>query len=255
MDYYKRNAIYDFIDGNRLENFKFCSGNMWQLVYGDNKCSPKLLVFVVGVNNERYDLDFSEKEKEAFFLLNNLAVKCNLPVRVIKFNSEDNSIEKIKIYEDVNSDFKDLSLMKLKDVFKEYGLPISDSATAKYLNDRTSSAYHKWQRGHLGRDLTVSDIDLWKLNPDGNVQRIYELKRSYYSIERWSPFPDDYRNFRLLSNMANIANIRFGIVYNVRQKNPFYDDISSIKVFRVDFSHRIPIVIVGVYDTNGFFNL
>tara|TARA_B100001063_G_C16624030_1_gene482207 strand:+ start:59 stop:826 length:768 start_codon:yes stop_codon:yes gene_type:complete len=255
MNYYKGNAIYDYINANQLTDFKFCSGNLWQLVYGDSNCVPKLLALVIGADNNGYNAAYTPEQIEAFDLLNTFATTCNLPIKVIKFNT-DVEIENILISDDVTVQPTEITLADLRDIFSQNGLPVSDTSTAKYLNDRTSSAYHKWQRGHLGRALTVSDIDLWKLTPTGAVQRIYELKRSYIAIGNWNPYPDDYRNFRLLSAIANQANVRLGIVYNVRKTKPkFHDDISSIKVFKVDFTKTPPIKIVGIYKNNGFFNL
>jgi hypothetical protein len=255
MNYYKGNAIYDHINANQLTNFKFCSGNLWQLVYGDNDCVPKLLALVIGADNNEYNAGYTAHQIEAFNLLNTLATGCNLPIKVIKFNT-DVEIENVKVADDVTNEPTEMTLAELRDVFSHNGLPVSNTSTAKYLNDRTSSAYHKWQRGHLGWALTVSDIDLWKLTPAGNVQRIYELKRSYIAIGNWTPYPDDYRNFQLLSKLANQAKVRLGIVYNVRETRPVFNDIiSRIKVFKVDFTKTPPVKLVGIYDTNGFFNL
>ena len=255
MNYYKGNAIYDYINANQLINFKFCSGNLWQLVYGDSNCVPKLLALVIGANNNQYNIGYTQHQIDAFNLLNTFAASCNLPIKVIKFNT-DVEIENVLVADNVTNQPTEITLAELREIFSQNGLPVSNTSTAKYLNDKTSSAYHKWQRGHLGRALTVSDIDLWKLTPTGAVQRIYELKRSYIAIGNWNPYPDDYRNFQLLSVLANQANIRLGIVYNVRKTKPtFHDDISSIKVFKVDFTKAPPIKLVGMYDTNGFFNL
>ena len=140
----------------------------------------------------------------------------------------------------------------LSEIFADYGLPISDSGTDKYLNDKSSSAYHNWQRECLGRDLTVSDIDSWRINEATKPEIIYELKRSYYSLSRWQPFTDDYNNFKLLSNLCNLTSLRFKIVYNVRHKKPFYDDISKLKLFDVDFDKRPPIKEKGIITLDSF---
>ena len=69
-----------------------------------------------------------------------------------------------------------------------------------------------------------------------NPEIIIELKRSYYDLERWKPFTDDYRNFRLISNLCNMSNLGFKILYNQRIKTPFQDKIDKMKLFEVDFS-------------------
>ena len=118
-------------------------------------------------------------------------------------------------------------------MFEKYGINTHPTKTQKYLNDKTSSAYHKWQREVLGNHITVSDIDLVKVE-NGKVLAIYELKRSIIPIENWQPFKDDYANFRLIEKFANMVNSEFKIVYNRRIKEPFYDDISKLKLFSFD---------------------
>jgi hypothetical protein len=255
MDYYKSNAIYEHIETNQIPNFKFCVGNMWQLVYGDSNCEPKLLVLAIGSSSIGYDNKLSINEIDAYNLLKQLADKRELPLVCIKFNTELEGIERVKKYNDTEEQGAEITLSELSGLFAESGLPVSNTSTAKYLNDRTSSAYHKWQRGHLGRSLTVSDIDLWNLNNDGSIKRVIELKRSFIDINRWKPYPDDYRNFQLISKTVLPCRIRFGIVYNVRHKNPFNDDISRIKVFPVNFNKRPPITLLGIYNKDDFFNL
>lgn len=249
--YYSSNALYDYLQRNPKTNFKFVVGNMWQLVYGDNNCTPKALVLAVGVNKADYERTLSSSEQEAFNQLQYLSLKCNIPLLYVRFIA-DGEIEGVKTIND-KGDFANLSMRELTQKFNSLGLPTSNTPTAKYLNDRSSSAYHNWQRNSLGAALTVSDIDLWKLDANSNPSYFYELKRSYYALERWKPFPDDYRNFRLLSNLANSARIGFRIAYNVREKNPFKDDISKLKIFDIDFSKPISITEKGIFDLNNFF--
>ena len=254
MNYYRGNAIYNHIAQNELNNFKFVSGNMWQLVYGDKNCIPKVLVLVIGSTNHSYNAPFSVDEITAFNLLNKLSIKAKLPIGIIKFNSDENDIEKVKFHGSLTEPETEISMSELTEKFNSIGIPTSNTPTRKYLNDKISSAYHKWQRASLGSSITVSDIDLWKVNDNGDIETFYELKRSFYSIDRWKPFTDDYRNFQIVSNLAQLSEVDFDIVYNVRQKNPFKDDISTIKVFSVDFTQKPPISLKGIYSQNEFFN-
>ena len=254
MDYYRGNALYDYISSTGTQRFKFVSGNMWQLIYGDDKCNPKLLALVVGVDKFEPDSLPTEVE-EPFLLLKSLGDKCGIPTKIICFDSSEPSVENVWVYEDAESEAKEVSMAELTDIFGSVGLPTSNSSTAKYLNDRTSSAYHKWQRASLGRSLTVSDIDLWKLDEDGNPHSIYELKRSFYGLDRWQPFRDDYRNFQLVSNLANCSEVGFQIVYNVRHKNPFRDDVSKLKLFEVNFSLNPTIKYMGIVPKEGFIDV
>lgn len=135
---------------------------------------------------------------------------------------------------------------QLSEMFGSFGLPVSNTHTAKYLNDATSSAFHKWQRSSLGAALMVSDIDLWRLSDAGNPELVFELKRSYIDLSKWKPYPDDYRNFKLISNLCNLAGIQFKIIYNQRLTNPFNDKIDKLKIFSLDFSKTPPITEDGI---------
>lgn len=254
MEYYKSNAVYDFIIAKNLNQFKFVVGNAWQLVYGDNNCNPLVLVLAVGVHKDEIGNQPSEQDKNAFTLLKWLADKTNLPIIYIRFIDNLDSIESVVVSSNL-SDFSTISLAELSVKFGTIGLPVSNTQTNKYLNDKTSSAYHNWQRNSLGAALTVSDIDLWLINNTGEPEVVFELKRSYYDLSRWKPFTDDYRNFKLISNLCNKANIGMKILYNQRLKNPFQDKIDQLKIFSVDFSKNPPISEDGIIDLEKFKNL
>lgn len=254
MEYYKSNAIYDHIVQKQLSQYKFVSGNAWQLVYGDNSCNPLLLILAAGVPYEEINNEPTAEERFAFSLLQFIADKAKLPIRYIRFASDVDEIENVRL-SDSSFVYSVLSMPELSDLFASFGLPISNTRTAKYLNDRTSSAYHNWQRGSLGVALTVSDIDLWRINDLGEPEIVFELKRSYYELNRWQPFTDDYNNFRLISNLCNKASIQFKIIYNKRTKNPFREHIDSLKTFSVDFSKNPSITEDGIITLPEFENL
>lgn len=50
-------------------------------------------------------------------------------------------------------------------------------------------------------------------------------------MDEWYPYVEDYPNFRLLSSVATRCNIDLSILYNVRTKEPFRDDVSRVKMF------------------------
>lgn len=254
MEYYKSNAIYEHIAKKQLNQYKFVSGNAWQLVYGDNSCNPLLLILAVGVSINEIDEQPTSEEKFAFSLLQAIADKAKLPIRYIRFASDVEEVENVRL-SDSSFVYSILSMPELSDLFASFGLPISNTRTAKYLNDRTSSAYHNWQRSSLGAALTVSDIDLWRINDLGEPEIIFELKRSYYELSRWRPFTDDYNNFRLISNLCNRGSIQFKIMYNKRTKTPFKEYIDNLKIFSVDFSKNPPITEDGIITLQEFENL
>lgn len=251
MDYYNSNAVYDRLTKANLPHYKFVTGNSWQLVYGDNKCNPLVLIFAVGVPGAQLSNPPGADEREAFSLLEYTGKEAGLRTGYIRFACDLAEIETV-ITSNGSFNYTSVNMDGLSRIFESCGLPVSRSATAKYLNDKTSSAYHKWQRASLGADLTVSDIDLWRLDCNNNPEIIYELKRSYYDLERWVPFKDDYRNFKILSNLCNKAGIKFKILYNQRIKNPFQDNIDRLKIFSVDFSINPPITNNGIITFKDF---
>jgi hypothetical protein len=254
MNYYRSNALYDYISAKNISQFKFVVGNAWQLVYGDNSCKPLVLIFAVGVPLSELNNAPALAEKDAFNLLSVAGVNANLPVRYIRFASDAAEVDTVRV-SDNSFVYTSMTMPQLSALFGSFGLPVSNTQTSKYLNDKTSSAYHNWQRSSLGAALTVSDIDLWRLNESGAPEIVFELKRSYYDLQRWKPFTDDYRNFMLISNLCNKAGLQFKIIYNQRIKTPFEDKIDKLKIFTVDFSKTPPITENGIIMLNELENI
>lgn len=253
MEYYSSNALYEYIAKKHLPQFRFVTGNAWQLVYGNNSCLPLVLVFAVGVPVAEIENPPSDEERAAFNLLSIAGERAMLPVKYIRFACDVYEIETVRV-SDGSFAYSSLTMPALSELFRSFGLPISNTRTAKYLNDKTSSAYHKWQRSSLGAALTVSDIDLWRLSESGTPETVFELKRSIYDLGRWAPFKDDYRNFMLISNLCNKAGMQFRIIYNQRTKIPFEDKIDRLKTFSVDFSKTPPITGGGIITLEAFEN-
>lgn len=251
MSYYKSNRLYESIIEGSHNHFKFVSGNIWQLVYGDAYCDPKLLVLASGVNGNNYSSELNPAEQEAFLVLQQISEASGIPLRVVKFNIDLQEVSEVITYKQGEIPLK-VSMDGLRRLFSADGVPVSNSPTRKYLNDASSSAYHNWQRESLGRELKVSDFDLWKVDRNGNPLELYELKRSFISLDRWQPYPDDYNNFRLIYNVIRRTNLTFKIVYNVRKKNPWVDDVSKVKLFNVDFRNHNPIQFLGIQRLEEF---
>jgi len=233
--YYQSNALYDYLKRRNITKFEFTSKNLWQLVYGDSRANPKLLVVVSGVKAREIYAEPSAEERKACKRLKQLSSLTKVPMLFIRF-TVDRDVENVYIYNNKNKNFTVMTMDKLAQLYKEFGLPVRKGSTSKYLNDKASSAYHKWQRNSLGKDLSVTDIDLMKidLTKDAIIE-IYELKRSYISLSKWEPYEDDYKNFRLLGNLLSGTGIPLKIVYNVRKTKPnLNDDISKLKIFKVD---------------------
>lgn len=234
--YYKSNALYEYIRKNNIDKFEFVSGNLWQLVYGDGACIPRLLVVASGVNSTQISVGVMNSERVAYSRILQLSCLTGVPAVFIRF-CIDKEVDSVYLYTS-NGTFQKKTMFELTTIYSDYGLPINASSTAKYLNDKESSAYHKWQRASLGSQLKVSDIDLLKINLISNsIEVIYELKRSFISIEKWAPYTDDYNNFRLLGNLLTRTGIPLKIAYNVRTTKPWNDNINTIKIFNVNVNN------------------
>jgi len=215
-NYYKTNAIYNSLPYG--ENFIWVSGNAWILIYGDKQSNPKIITLVYGKS--------WEKQSHIIEFVKFLSKNVKLPILFIEFNDQENHlIESVLVSSDANN-YEEISLHALKKLFQKSGLDIKDEACAKYLNDKTSSAYHVWQRNSLGYNITVSDIDLVRLHNSKYVELI-ELKRSYKEVSDWKPYRDDYANFNLLYRLSVSLNLCFTIAYNQRVTKPNFSDIKE----------------------------
>lgn len=95
-----------------------------------------------------------------------------------------------------------------------------DGKCEKYLNDKTSSAYHKWQRNTLGNKIIVSDLDLIRVNYKTKIPNEFiELKRSTADLNKWNPYSDDFINFSLVESISKKLNIPLTIIYNRMEKD------------------------------------
>ena len=138
--YYKSNAIYHHIQSNGLDKFKFCSGNIWQLVYGDHACVPKLFVLAIGCDKTQLEVPLSPLEDNAYQHLKFLSDRNGIPVIVVKFDSESSAIDGAFVRQASVNPMNPISLLELSQLYSSFGLPVSNSSTGKHLNDRTSSA-------------------------------------------------------------------------------------------------------------------
>lgn len=256
MLYYSGNELYKYIKKNNLKSFKFFSGNIWQLVYGNKASKPVLLVLAIGLaNNEKPGLSSQEKI-DAFNSIISLSERTKIPLILVQFTIDQDKIESVYISNDGKS-FEKKTIVELTLLFQTFGLPTSNTYTQKATNDRTSSAYHNWQRKSLGKDITVSDIDLMKVDDNENITTIFELKRSRIPIDSWTPFPADYVNFKLLLKLCKLATIELKIAYNYLSPiPPRIEDISKIKVFKLKLQEdQINICEEGIYPLNVFLNM
>lgn len=208
QQYYKTNAIYEAL--SKIDhNFQWVSGNAWLLVYG-NKSDHKAKILVLAHGNSW------SIQAEIMDTLKYIAKKLEIPVYKIIFDdSQDASIAEIRFCSSLDDEGEMYFLDKLKILFKNAGLDIIDGKCDKYLNDKTSSAYHKWQRASLGNRIVVSDLDLIRINEKSKEPTEFiELKRSTSDVKYWKPYPDDFANFNLINTISQQTKVPLIIVYN-----------------------------------------
>lgn len=228
MRYYQSNAIYERLRNADNRSLSWTAANAWTLVYGDGNSNPAALALVAGRS--------WEPQNEIVSVVEYLGKASGIPAIKIYFDDTVSHIDFVKIKFD-GSELIEISLDDLKSIFSEFGLAVTTGRATKAINDASSSAYHNWQRANLGR-ITVSDIDLFRFGGNGTPSEIIELKRSYIGLDRWKPFQADFPNFNLLMKLAKLSSIRMTIAYNIRHKNPFFDDASNISIF--NFSEKGP---------------
>lgn len=243
--------MYDYLEQNSNPTLKFPKGDTWALIYADKtNYETKVLVLAVGLKKGEL---LSNNTYEIRDLLLQLSNRSGVPMVTVIFRTDIDTISEVFFSIGTNK-YKKITLLDLAGILKEFRLPVSNYPTEKAINDKSSSAYQNWQRENLGNKIVAVDIDLFKVNANGDILRFYELKRSYYDFSQWVPFKVDYNNFKAMSKLANKVGIEFDIVYNIRTKEPWYDDISRVNIFKVDFDEVVPISVGIQMSIHNFIN-
>lgn len=231
--YYSTNALYEYIQHQGLPQFCFAKEHIWIMLYGTADSVPKLLLVISAVPGVDYRSRCLTGQEEAIFqLAARLAGRAGLLCRVVRYRRGEERLREVQYIDYQTGRCVEISIERLRKLFDRAGLPTTQAGTAaKEVNDRTASPFHDWQRSALGRNITASDLDLVRLDPGEGRDVLYELKRSFFPLERWEPYPEDYPNFRLLRRFADKAGMDLRIVYNQRTKQPFLDDVSRLRLF------------------------
>lgn len=236
--YYNGNELYRYLVEQKLtDRYFWVAGDMWMLLYSDSDGRPILLCFVCRVDcEEELDRPVTAEECRAFRRFRCLADQTGLPLISLRFAEESEhpcKTFRFKAYgEGVPS--RRISSAELLKRLKELGLPLRAAEAEKPVNDKPSSSFHLWQRIHMGSRVTATDLDLLRFHGD-KVETLYELKRSYKSLDEWEPYPEDRANYRAGACFAGMLGVNYRVVYNVRHTRPeYYDDISRLKVYDMD---------------------
>lgn len=230
MNYYEGNGICQYLGSCKEgEKFFWPKARLWLLVYGDENSNPKVLTVA---SERKLGAKAVYEEQEAAHMAQQIVQGTGIPVNFVRFDP-DRDVQTFQYCEPEMNSMLKLSAEGLKDRFSQYGLKMNEKTAHKSINDKSSSLFHDWQRKSMGDSVTVADIDLIR-HKDNEPTEIIELKRSYIEIETWEPYQRDYKNFILLSKLARKRNLKFYIVYNRRIKEPFFDDVSTLKIFEFD---------------------
>ena len=275
MHKYESNGIYNFLrETEGTHNFMLVDITKSVLIVSKkDTMEPMLLVLDDRIQKDEVGKDFGEVngESEALFVGGKLSEKVNIPLVIIRYvdtEEELSDASSIEIF--LKKPFMEIceeggNLQDLIDLFNRLGIKAyrEEQSPEKDENDSLSSGFHKWQREHLNIGI-FSDIDLVRICNE-EVVAIYELKRSYISMEEWRPYLDDINDYIMLIRFCEVANIPFSVVfvfqanekqyadilksneerinkyyYETRkmiknQQEKYYDDVSRIKMF--DFYH------------------
>ncbi len=235
--YYQGNELYRYLREQGLRDpYFWVAGTMWTLLYSNADGTPVTLCFVSRVDREEeLTRPSTPEEKRAFRPLRLLARQAKLPLFSLRF--VDDGLHPcdhfyFQAYQS-GEPARVITSAQLLAWFAECGLEFQRGPAKKELNKKASSAFHVWQREHLG-NVIVIDFDLLRVQND-RVDTIYELKRSHLSLETWRPFLADKADYLAESRFAQQAGADFRIVYNVRHTEPeFFDDVSRLKVFSLE---------------------
>ena len=239
--FYTGNAIYSLLDS--AKNYKYTAENLWILVYGNRDCDPKVILLLSGYENEMYEHKaLKQEESEIMIYAEQISKKSGVPMLYVRFNKDLPQINEVQIM--VNGRFKKISLEEYTNILTGYGILKNNQSCKKPINSKASNVYHLWQI-NCGLDITTSDIDLIKIDDNLEITEVYELKRSTIKMEEWEPFSNDFNNFILLSKLLSKCKINFFIMFNEYRKNPFYDDISKFKLYKVTYDEKLNLENIG----------
>ena len=251
--YYDTNDVYERLQAYGPDvPFVWVSGNAWIVAYADAGEVMRILAFVTGRSTDSANGDELTRLQSARRVAGRLANAANVPFADIWFDDTVDEIDSVRL------NGTEINLTGLRRWFAGSGLPVNDSAPAKSINRQASSAYHDWQRAHLGT-IKVTDIDLLRMDrTTDRIEAIYELKRSYIGLDQWKPFPDDFTNFNIASGLATAVGARFRIVYNVFHREdrgtgrPRVDDASQVSTFSYSRSEGGTTRLLGTMNFEDF---
>ena len=245
---YQTNGIYETIKKKNLDcvnKYILSEEDKWLLVYGDEKCEPKIILIVTMINNDEINMDTTEFEKVnyALFKDNGLPIY-RMRFALNRFNDEISISEGLLAFKKTNAE----GLYQF--LFEKHNIKRAKYHSTKKLNYATASPLQDWQREFL--NATVVDFDIVETE-NSKIKRVIELKRSYINLDKWKPFEQDYPNFYL--TLRFLGETPFYIIYNVRIKEPLQDIVNELSVFLLKIENtEIKIEHKGLFEFDKIFN-
>ncbi|HZJ89376.1 MAG TPA: hypothetical protein VFD05_01660 [Bacilli bacterium] len=246
--YYSGNSIINLISS--VQKLKYPPENIWILVYGNRKCDPKVILLLSGYSRNDYNsMKLNRAEKGMLFYVKQLSERTGVPYIYVRFNRDETNIS--EVYTLKREKLIRIKLDKYIEKIESFGIERSYQASKKPINSKASNSYHLWQI-NSGLDIITTDIDLMRVNQDLQITEVYELKRSTLDIDKWKPYPADFNNFIMLSKLLNKAQIKFYILFNQYRKEPFVDDIKTIKLYEVMHDEKLEIKFIVKQNISDF---
>jgi hypothetical protein len=234
MAFYTGSRLPEDLEAVGADQFVWVTEDAWCLVYGDSNCDPKVALFVEAVDSEALEdesPDWNIAVRDIFF---GLAEQAGLKRYHLRFAVDAPLISMINV---TRTGCHSVTLAELAEALADCGLPVDHGNAGKPINTQSSSSFHTWQRQALGGQMTATDLDLIRVDDDGQVLEVIEIKRSKYSLESWSPFRADFNNFRLLSRFLSPSGVPLTLSYHLLTDGPRRsEDTSELTLWSVDES-------------------
>ena len=191
MTFYRSNALLEKL--SKVDTFFVPKEESWQLIYSDKNYNP-ILQLNVAVGDESKISNFPRLfENDG----GNLVVTGPDSFELQWWHKGN--------YECFNG-------KSLYDEYFKRSLVIESGITVKPFNKYSSSYYHDWQSKQKFTG-GVTDVDALRLDNNGKVIEIMEIKRSRIPVKRWRPYSADRGGYEILSNLAELIGCKFTTIY------------------------------------------
>lgn len=118
VNYYESNAIYDYLLKEKYNNFLFAKKDIWLVVYGNDKCEPKLLVVIMASTREHYlNLEFTELELSIIETARKLSDISGIDYKLIRYCKDESELFCVQYINYKTKRYKNIQMNHLAKVF------------------------------------------------------------------------------------------------------------------------------------------